>query len=367
MIKVGIITFQNGIKRGACDFYPLIKWKHELKDRKVEINYFSSHKEKRLFNQDVVGIDHRYYRKLSVIDNIFSDRRFIVDIMNKLRSKDIKVILFDNGDGAGGRQWDFIEHVDVLVKKQLLKDRGYYTINEGSFSHMPFAKAYDLSDQKVKKNYKSDNVPCPVDQLHKIKLGWNIGMLDYRFFPFGNYYPFGTSRLLNSIYQAPYFEDPDSERNIDSAFRGKVNKKNKNYSFQRNRVVELFEKKENKRLITGSPISKRKYLRELQDSKTCVSPFGWGEVCYRDFESIISGCLLIKPDMDHLETYPDVYKKNETYIPLKWDMSDLEKTLQDAIENYEDYKDLIINAQKIYKDAITDSSRFIDHFKTLIQ
>jgi len=27
-------------------------------------------------------------------------------------------------------------------------------------------------------------------------------------------------------------------------------------------------------------------------SKICISPFGYGEICWRDFEAIIFGCLL---------------------------------------------------------------------------
>jgi hypothetical protein len=61
-----------------------------------------------------------------------------------------------------------------------------------------------------------------------------------------------------------------------------------------------------------------------------LSPFGWGEVCFRDFEAIISGALLLKPDMSHLRTWPDVYVPNETYIPLAWDGQDL----RDKVDYY---------------------------------
>ncbi|NBC65101.1 MAG: hypothetical protein GVY07_05475 [Bacteroidetes bacterium] len=368
MIKVGIITFQNGYNRGACDFYPLIKWKRELSYRNIKVNFFGSHQDKKLFKQDVVGVDHRYYRELAVVKNRYSDRRFIVDIMDKLRSKDIKVILFDNGDGAGGRQWDLIKHVDLLVKKQVLKNREDYTLNDGVFSYMPFTRAYKLSANKIESNLKhrSSYSPCPPDQLHKIKLGWNIGMKDYRYFPFSKYYPIGTSRLINKLYQNPAFEDPENERKFDSVFRGKINYGKDNYAYQRNKVVELFELDQNPNLITGGTITKNKYLKELRQSKICVSPFGWGEVCYRDFEAILAGCLLIKPDMEHLETYPNVYKKNETYIPIKWDMSNLEEKLNDAIFNYDLLLDKVIKAQKIYKNAILDGDRFVDHLKYIL-
>lgn len=367
-IKIGILTFQNGFRRGPSDFYPLIKWRREFKDEGIDFHFYKSHKERKLFENDVVIIDHRYYREITVVKSLYPNRRFIIELIQQLKEKEVKVILFDNADGTGSEQWNIIEYVDVFVKKQVLKDKNLYTRNLGEVSKRPFLTAYNLSQTEEQKDMKSSEsyVSCPAEHLHKIRLGWNIGMLDYRYFPLSNYLPIGTSRLLNSVYKVTYFEKPGGEKPIDSAFRGKINKNNEKYSYQRNKVVDLFNKEKYSNFVTGDLISKNDYLKELRKSKICVSPFGWGEVCYRDFEAIMAGCLLIKPEMDHLETYPDVYKKNETYISLKWDMYDLEKTLQEALENYEDYKDLIINAQKIYKGAIIDSRRFIDHFKTLI-
>jgi spore maturation protein CgeB len=60
-------------------------------------------------------------------------------------------------------------------------------------------------------------------------------------------------------------------------------------------------------------------------SKICISPFGYGEICWRDFEAILCGCLLIKPDMSHVETNPDIFMAGQTYVPVKWDFSDLEE------------------------------------------
>lgn len=29
-----------------------------------------------------------------------------------------------------------------------------------------------------------------------------------------------------------------------------------------------------------------------------ISPFGWGKICYRDFEATLCGAASIKPNMD---------------------------------------------------------------------
>jgi hypothetical protein len=80
------------------------------------------------------------------------------------------------------------------------------------------------------------------------------------------------------------------------------------------------------RFLLGG-VSQKRYNEELPQSKIVLSPFGWGELCLRDFEAVRAGALLMKPDMGHLETWPDVFRPGETYVPFSWDAEDLlEKT-----------------------------------------
>jgi len=76
---------------------------------------------------------------------------------------------------------------------------------------------------------------------------------------------------------------------------------------------------------SGAAVSYRQYLKEMRRSRIAVSPFGWGEICPRDFEAVGCGCLLIKPNLAHLDTHPNLFIDGETYVALKWDLSDLEE------------------------------------------
>ncbi len=219
MTKLGIITFQDGFNRGASDFYPLIRWRKELKMKNIDVSFFKSHEDKKLLQAEIIGIDSRYYRELKVIQNKYSGLCFIIDAIKHLRSNDIKVLIFDNDDSSGGRQWDLIQYVDILVKKQVLKNREYYTLDNGLHNYKPFVKSFGL---EIPEERHTDYRPCAPDQLHKIKLGWNIGMKDYRYFPFTKYFPVGTSRLFNTLYKMPQFAEPSSKRPYDSNFRGEV-------------------------------------------------------------------------------------------------------------------------------------------------
>ena len=77
--------------------------------------------------------------------------------------------------------------------------------------------------------------------------------------------------------------------------------------------------------LKNNKVNYKKYRNLLKNANVILSPFGWGEICFRDREAFINGGVLLKPDMSHIETFPDFYKKNLTYIPCNWDLSDLRR------------------------------------------
>jgi hypothetical protein len=81
-------------------------------------------------------------------------------------------------------------------------------------------------------------------------------------------------------------------------------------------------------VVRGPGVPQYQFMTELQMSKVCFSPFGYGEVCWRDYEAIAAGAVLLKPDMSHIETDPDIFVPWETYVPLAWDLSDFEENLR---------------------------------------
>jgi hypothetical protein len=77
------------------------------------------------------------------------------------------------------------------------------------------------------------------------------------------------------------------------------------------------------RVISEGKVSLKAFNAELQNARMCFSPFGYGELCWRDIEAMAFGSVLLKPSMDHLKTWPELYEPNVTYVPLAWDFSDL--------------------------------------------
>ena len=88
---------------------------------------------------------------------------------------------------------------------------------------------------------------------------------------------------------------------------------------------------ENKYTIAKGQSTPQQFVDIMKRSKLGLSPFGMGELCYRDLELIQWGCLLIKPDMSKVITEPDFFKPMETYIPVKPDWSDLNETIEKVL------------------------------------
>jgi len=100
--------------------------------------------------------------------------------------------------------------------------------------------------------------------------------------------------------------------------------------------------------VPNQPISYYKYLNYYLGSKVSVSPWGFGEVCFRDFEALLCGCILIKPRTDFLRTYPDIYSE-DFCVWCNSNFSDLQEKIDLVLNNYEYYLSKVKNAVNYIK------------------
>jgi hypothetical protein len=95
-------------------------------------------------------------------------------------------------------------------------------------------------------------------------------------------------------------------------------------------------------LKDGQKIPIEQYYALMSRSKIVVAPFGYGEMAPRDMESAMVGSILVKPDMGHLETIPNIYLPNETYIPVKWDFSDMNQKIEATLERFDELQEFYV-------------------------
>jgi hypothetical protein len=112
-------------------------------------------------------------------------------------------------------------------------------------------------------------------------------------------------------------------------------------------------------LLPNQRVDQEQYYEEMRRSRICVSPFGYGEICWRDFEAVLCGCLLVKPDMSHIRTEPDIYVPYETYIPVKWDFSDLAAVCERCLSDQSEIDRITKGAYEVLANYYREE-RFID-------
>lgn len=250
--------------------------------------------------------------------------------------------------------FDVLPYVDIYMKKQILKNTNQY-LHE-FYGGRQFCEYYHNKLSVQDDTITSRVYPAAQEQyLNKIKISWNVGM--------GDLYHFKPWRLLIPwLLDTPKYNCLNSEKiGYDVMWRGS------NYSpiagYQRTKICELVEKNE----IVTHPnprvkVSKSQFIEEMKNAKGILSPFGWGEICGRDFEAFTYGALLIKPSMSHVLTYPDVYKENETYVALDWDFKNFNEIMNN-LKNGE-YGTIAENGRKRYlwyrsKEGLQDFAKHV--------
>ena len=235
--------------------------------------------------------------------------------------------LFHGGDSTSimGVYEVFVDsNAKYLFKKQLLSQEDYKKetiINKWFFgSGSILDKGYDIPD----------------DVYNRIKLtGYNVA---------------------HNWPHLQHMQDGEPNRDIDvcAIFQGILDNGNMDhevrtdvlYTEHRKGAWDELEKIENRYKITKGSANFQSFVNVMKRSKIGLSPFGMGELCYRDLELIQWGCLLIKPDMSKVITEPDFFKPMETYIPVKPDWSDLNETIENVLDYWNDYEYIIDNARK---------------------
>lgn len=260
------------------------------------------------------------------------------ELLEALKQRVGRVFWVDTTDGTGTTQFQLLPYVDGYFKTQILADKLAYTRSyySGRIYFDYYHSRFGVSDSNP-----LSVVPAEASELSKIQLAWNDSLGDFG--PWGHYI-----RKLNRYVPLPFFYSAKfaepGERIVDVSGRFGTTYTSEIVSFYRQMVQQTLRTFG----IATDKLSRRRYLKELRSAKLAVSPFGWGEPSYRDYDVIISGAALVKPDMSHLETWPALYVAGETYLPFKWDCSDLAEVLEDALEG-DKWRDIALRAQATYR------------------
>ena len=261
------------------------------------------------------------------------------DLMQRLRKNCNKIVWCDTHDSSGNLWVEAFPFVDLYFKKQVYADLNRYT--QKMCAGRLYAQFYldKMGGGQINDNEIEYNIPITDDELKKLRISWNVGLGE-------------LFEQKDDSYRKPYDIvtpqniKPSMKRKYDVQYKGTMD-----YSicgYQRLKSAELIS--QNSELTHSdvfSIIPYDEYLQEIAESKSVISPYGWGEICTRDFEAFLQGATLIKPDMSHLVTFPNWYIENKTYIATKWDFSDFTEVVEKS-KTSKEYIEIAQNAQELF-------------------
>ncbi len=350
------------------DWYPVFLNKTRIEAMGYRIrflNIFDLHKCKL---SDTVIIDIRIKKNLVKKSNATQKEKenIIINFLSHIKKNTKSLILFDNLDSTS-MLFYVLPYVDFYYKKQLLKDKSLY--GKALFGNRLFTdyynKKYNIGkgDYSPQKNLKNNKLHIYLRNKHKIGISWNILLAV-------NNFQSNLSRIeyiLRKSLALKYGEVGGDKKYIISANYFKDYRKTI-ISFQRKKMHKFLSDHQLAENFSLGIVPKKEYLTNMSESKFVVSPFGWGEICYRDYETFMAGAALIKPDMSHLETWPDLYIPDETYFPISWDIEKWKDEFNNILSDESSRKKIAEEGQKRFKNLWDENGMkyFSERFIKLI-
>ena len=367
-MKVNILTkgFFSPTARGWL--HPVVKNKFILKEMGIDLNFFLKNSEKLKFC-DVVIVESKFVK-----DDWVKNKEKIFELLVNLKTNTNKVFFYDLGDSTYSWGLEVLPYVDKFLKPFIFKDKTNYCIPLNGcniITNYYFEKGLVESDnfRKPKFIQKKDT-----DLLNKIQLGFNSTFADhsvnsnlwkYDYFNRLSRRSFKVfSKMLNEININEY-KKPGLHRTQNLSCRMSLNGYSKGVEFHRKKTAKILSE-----YLLTNKLNRKDFFSEISNSKVVISPFGWGEINVpRDYEVALSGSLLLKPDLSHLETWPNIFNK-DTVVQYKWDLSDLLEWVEKILENYQKYIGFAIRLQEQYKKysyGKIGQEKFCEYFISMLK
>lgn len=354
---INILTKGFDSPNGCAFLFPLIKNRRALLDRGIDISFYSNINNS-IYDCDILIVESKYFSP-----DWEKNTNQVLEKFEEFHQKIKKIIYFDISDSSGFPHARVLPYVDAYAKNQLLKDRTHYL--KPLYGHRLYTdyyhKHYGIKD---KNPLYSEPIENP-DLLKKLKLGWNSGLADYSLYGPYRMMSYRKIRIPGLLAYPRKYTRPEKKRMHDLSCRMGITYDRDSVAWQRREMRSKL-----KSFVLTNKLSRQQYYRELEASKMVISPFGLGEITLKDFEVFLTGGLLIKPDLTHMETWPNFFSDKKTMISVDWDLSNLEQQIQEIIKDYRAFIDIAKQGQAHYREYIGGdkaSEIFCEHFKEIIE
>tara|TARA_R100001015_G_C4610476_1_gene165836 strand:+ start:75 stop:1109 length:1035 start_codon:yes stop_codon:yes gene_type:complete len=315
MIKIKLTNWNKG--RNNHTFRPFLMYGLQFEQIGVRFVQDGS------YDFEFIGMEDFLNKKIPLQDSI----KFGIE---SLSTKNGDYFLFDGSDSTSiMAAYEVFEKSNAKYLFKTAKTTQEQYAKPSAFNKWFFGPGSELD--------LSYNIPN--DVYNRIKLtGWNFGHYNPDYLNFDNS---NLERNIDvcAIYQGFHKENGDHGVRNDLMY---TNHRTLAWKMLENSKGIIYEK--DKRPFP-------EFADVMRRSKCTLSPYGMGELCFRDFEIIQYGSVMIKPDMSKVITHPNIYVPYETYIPCALDWSDLIEKIEWVKSNPKQCKEIVENAKQIVKKA----------------
>ncbi len=367
-MKVNILTKGFLAPNARGWLYSIIKHKPRLSEMGIDLSFYLENSEEVKFC-DVVIVESKFIR-----DYWIKDKEKIFELLINLKTQNNKVFFYDLGDSTYSWDLEVLPYVDKFLKPYIFKDKTNYCVPLDGCNII--TNYYKTRGMIQSDNYRKPQFIKEKDKklLDKIHVGFNYIFADYSCnsnlwkYDYFNRLIRRSFKIFSKMIKNPKIKDfisPGKNRTQDLSCRISINGYSKGVEYHRQETAKIL----NNHLLTNK-LSRKDYFSEIQNSKLVISPFGWGEINLpRDYEVALSGAVLFKPDISHIDTWPDIFNK-DTVVQYKWDLSNLLELVEKTISNYDDYIQFAIRLQNQYKQFSFDEfgqEKFCEHFINILK
>jgi hypothetical protein len=299
MIKIKIMNPTIG--RNRPTFNPLLRVKDKLKDYSIDITESDD------FDFLFVGMDDFIDKKKSLQESV----DWGLENLSKIAGD---YFLFDGSDSTSLMgAYEVFEQSDAiyLMKNQKFKTREEYktpyAFNKYFFgSGSALDLSYDISEKMWDR----------IKFTHINLCYWN------------DYSNMQTINNNKQIDLCAIFQD-NHPYNEDHGVRNDVY-----YNNHRKGLSDKIQSLKNKYNMLTEKMPFHDYVNNLWDSKILLSPFGMGELCFRDLEAMTFGTVILKPSHKKVDTLPNIMMDGETFISCEYDWADLVEKIDYILGNF---------------------------------
>lgn len=328
---------------------PFLRWRKEFLAEGFDISYVGSLTNLGDSDFDAIIVDRRQFSG----DDDYGEA---IAKLNALRNRTGWIVFLDSSASSADDRFEVIGAVDTYAKRHLLKNFSTYGSEISALpGHFQFYRdLYSLGSEPSRRR-----VPLEKKFEYRVKAAWSHAYSNFENTPVSRFWSLASRRPKSSLHSSR------QDFNIKTSEIGALYSERRTEPFAeaRRHFQRLLEERGG--VVIPNRLNLKEYFSILSMLRVNVSPYGHGEYCIRDFETLWFGVALAKPTVDDLLTFPNVLIGNQTYLPLSRDPKSWLREIHESSRYIQEIAAEGHHTLKLARSKI-GFLRFLEHFSVCL-